>query len=252
MMKSDFATCAGRTNFRAMLTPRPNRWMPVAALAGLASCLALAADNPADAVGKMRQEWRAQVEKDTKKAREDYAGRLEKLEKELAAAGDYAGAGHARRERRRITGETGGGGNGQTASPPAVTDGQPVVLEMAAAKLSGGIVFDAVAGILRSWSGTGAASWLLPPGLKAGGYEVELTWSCAPDAGGDLVIKEDRHSLRRAVTPSASWDDYQSEVVGTLRLLANCRLLEFTAAAVKGGGLLQLKSIRLLPANAGK
>lgn len=226
--------------------------MPVAALAGLASCLALAADSPGDVLVKMRQEWRAQVEKDTKKAREDYAGKLAKLEKELAEAGDYAGAGKARRERRRITGEDGGSGRGKPTPPPAVTDGQPIVLDMTAAKLSGGVVLDAAAGILRSWDSTGAVAWLLPPGLKAGGYEVELAWSCAPDAGGEVVIKEDRYSLRRTVKPSASWDDYKTEVVGTLRLLANSKLLELTAAAVKGGGLLQLKSIRLLPAKAGK
>lgn len=226
--------------------------MPVAALAGLASCLALAADSPADALVKMRQEWRAQVEKDTKKAREEYAGKLAKLEKELAGAGDYAGAGKAQRERRKVSGETDSGGSRSLNPPPAVTDGQPIVLDMAAATLGGGIIHDAAAGILRNWSGTGVVSWLLPPGIKPGGYEVELTWSCAPDAGGDMLIKEDRHSLRRTVKPSASWEDYKTEVVGTLRLLANSRLLEITAAAVKGGGLLHLKSIRLLPANAGK
>ena len=52
--------------------------------------------------------------------------------------------------------------------------------------------------------------------------------------------------------PSVSWDDYKTEVIGTLRLMANSRLLELTAAAVKGQGLLQLKSIRLLPASGAK
>ena len=113
-------------------------------------------------------------------------------------------------------------------------------------------MLDTAAGILKTWTATGAASWLLPPGLKAGGYEVELTWSCAAGAGGDIIFKEDRYSMKRAVKPSASWDDYKTEVVGTLRLLANSKLLDLTAATVKGSGLLQLKSIRLLPAGHNK
>ncbi len=234
-----------------MLTPHQNRWLPVAALAGLASCLALAADSPVDALGKMRQEWRSQVEQDTKKAREDYVAKLEKLEKELADAGDYAGASKARRERQKLKGEA-GGGSGKRTQPSAVTDGQPILLEVAAAKLTGGVVLDTAAGILKSWTATGAASWLLPPGLKAGGYDVEVTWSCSPDAGGDMIFKEDRYSMKRTVKSSASWDDYKTEVVGTLRLLANSKLLDLTAAAVKGSGLMQLKSIRLLPAGQQK
>ncbi len=232
-----------------MQIPRHSRWKPVAALTGLAACFVLAADSPADGLLKLRQEWRVQVEKDTKKARDDYAGRLEKLEKELAEAGDYAGAGKARHERLKISGEPGGSGRGTSTVPPAVTDGEPIVLEPAAARLSGGVIFDAAAGILKNWTAAGAAAWVLPPGLKAGGYDVEITWSCAPDSGGEMLITEDRHTMRRAVKPSASWEDYKTEIAGTLRLLSNSRLLEMTAATLKGEALLQLKSIRLLPAN---
>ncbi len=226
--------------------------MPVAALTGLAACFALAADSPADALLKARQEWRAQVEKDTRKARDDYAGKLGKLEKEMAEAGDYAGAARARRERLKVTGESGSGGRGTSTVPPAVTDGEPIVLEPAAARLNGGVILDAAAGILKNWTAAGAAAWVLPPGLRAGGYDVELTWSCAPGSGGEMLFKEDRYTMRRAVKPSASWEDYKTEIVGTLRLLSNTRLLELTAATLKGEALLQLKSIRLRPANGSR
>lgn len=232
-----------------MQIPRHSHWKPVAALTGFAACFVLAADSPADGLLKLRQEWRAQVEKDTRKARDDYADKLAKLEKELAEAGDYAGAGKARRERLKITGAPGTGGRGASTMPPAVTDGEPILLEPAGATLNGGVIFDAPAGILKNWTATGAAAWDLPPGLKSGGYDVELTWSCAPGSGGEMVIKEDRYSMRRAVKPSASWEDFKTEIVGTLRLLSNSRLLELTAATLKGEALLQLKSIRLLPAN---
>lgn len=91
-------------------------------------------------------------------------------------------------------------------------------------------------------------SWLLPPGLKAGGYDVELTYSCPPEGGGELMLKEDRYTLNRVLKGTSSWDLYQTEVIGTLRLIANSRLLELSAVAVKGTELLHLKSIRLLPA----
>jgi hypothetical protein len=223
--------------------------MPVAALAGLAACLALAADRPADAVLKLRSEWRAQVEKDTKTLREQFVNKLLKLEKELSEKGDYAGAAKARTERHAV--QQGSAEPEKTAPtvPAAVTGEQPVVLEVAAAILSGGVVYDATRGVLRGWRAAGAAAqWLLPPGLRAGGYEVELTWSCAPDAGGEMIVKEDFYTMRRAVKPSPGWEAYQTEIIGTLRVLANSRLLELSAAAVRGSGLLQLKSIRLLPA----
>jgi hypothetical protein len=137
--------------------------------------------------------------------------------------------------------------------PATVAGDQPVVLEVASAVLSNGVVYDATQGVLRGWTAAGAAArWLLPPGLKAGGYEVELTWSCAPDAGGEMIVKEDFYTMRRAVKPSTGWEAYQTEIIGTLRVLANSRLLELSAAAVKGSGLLQLKSIRLLPAASRK
>ena len=47
--------------------------------------------------------------------------------------------------------------------------------------------------------------------------------------------------------PTAGWEDFQTQVVGTLRVLANSRLLELSAATVKAPGLFQLKSVRLLP-----
>ena len=132
------------------------------------------------------------------------------------------------------------------------TDGEPILLEPAGATLNGGVIFDAPAGILKNWTATGAAAWDLPPGLKSGGYDVELTWSCAPGSGGEMLFKEDRYTMRRAVNPSASWEDYKTEIVGTLRLLSNTRLLKLTAATLKGEALLQLKSIRLRPDNGSR
>ena len=249
MTKCNFTMPVCGTNLRVMFVPRRQRWMPVATLTGLAACLTLAADSPSNPLLKMRGAWREQVQKDTQKLRTDYAARLAQLEKELAAAGDYHGAVKARREKNKIAGSTGGSETTAPTIPSAVEEGQPINLEAPAALLNGGVKYDAARGVLSGWSAAGAAaSWLLPPGLKAGGYDVELTWACAADSGGDFILKEDRYHLRRTVKATTGWDTCQTEIIGPLRLLANSKLLELSAAAVKGADLLHLKSIRLLPA----
>jgi hypothetical protein len=142
-----------------------------------------------------------------------------------------------------------------------VEEGQPIVLEAAQAIVTGGVVYNSALGALTGWNAGTMVSWLLPPGLKGGGYEIELTWSCPQEnAGGQvLMLKEDRYSLRRAVGATSSWEIYQTSVIGTLRLIANSRMLELSVAAASGAAvaangsdLLHLKSIRLLPVAAGK
>ena len=237
-----------------MFVRRRSSLLPVAALAGVAACLVLAADGPADPLLKLRGEWRTRVAADTKALREQYAASLAKLESDLATAGDYASAARARRERNRLAPSSGGSGGGESGDrPDELPEGAPVELNTKSGALSGGVTHDKEAGTLTNWSAAGAAArWLLPKHLKAGGYEVELTFSCASSAGGELLVKEDRHTLRRTIHPTAGWDDWQTKVIGTLRLTANSRTLELTAAAVQAPALFQLKTVRLLPLPARK
>lgn len=230
----------------------------VAALAGLAAGLVLAQDSAPpssrDPLLKLRGEWRAQVNTDTAALRNQYANGLLTLEKELAAGGDYAGAARVRRERLRVRAEAGAPSRpARPADPGEATGDAPFELKPAAASLAGGVVLDAALDALTGWSVAGAtARWLLPAGLKGGGYEVELTWSCAPGAGGDFLLKEDKYTLRRTVKPTAGPDDWQTAVVGTLRLVAGSHSLEISAAEVKAPALFQLKTVRLLPVSLAK
>ena len=229
---------------------RRRRWMPAATLTGIAACVAFAADHPQDPVSKLRSEWRALMDRETGPMRSQYAESLLKRERELADKGDYFGAARARKARKAVQPAPGDIEKTAPTVPAAIAEGQPVVLELSAALVNGGVKYDSSKGVLLDWTTAGAvARWLLPPGIRAGGYRVELTWSCPPDGGGEFLLKEDFHSLRRKVTPTGDWDTWRMEVVGTLRLLSNSRLLELSAAAVQGPGLLQLKSIRLLPAS---
>jgi hypothetical protein len=235
--------------------------LTVATVCGLAGFVTLAADSPVDPLTKMRTEWRSQVAKDTKGLREHYSQNLQKLEKELAAKGDYAGASKVRLERRKAMYGANLPVPAAPAAPAPVAEGETVVLKAADAILSGSATYNSNLGAITGWGAAGTVvGWLLPPGLKAGGYEVELTWSCPQEnAGNELQIKEDRYHLRRVIKPTSSWDIYQTSVIGTLRLIANSRILELSVAAVNGAAVavngadvLHLKSIRLLPAAAGK
>ena len=229
------------------VSPRSARWT-AATLTGLAACFALAGDPGSEQLLKMRDAWRAQSAKETRQLRDQYVERLAQLERKLALDGDYAGASRVRREREKVAPSAPAPEKTAPASPAAVPDGAPVELKAASASLSGGVTLDTGSGALTGWKNNESrARWKLPPGLKLGGYEVELTWSCAADGGGDMLVREDRYSLSRPVKPTGGWDDFQTQVVGTLRVVTNSRQLEVSAGTVKAPGLFQLKSVRLLP-----
>lgn len=221
--------------------------------AAAAGCLALAADENSDRLLKLRSQWRGQVARDTHDLRAAYAQKLGELEKGLVTRRDYQTAAEVRALRLSVNDETAWEKTLATAPEKAVPD-NPIVLELMAARLSGGPeVKDTDGGILTGFKSAGAAArWRLPAGLPGGGYEVELTYAAPRDAGGEFVVKEDFYGLRRTVTPTAGWEDYQTKVVGTLRLLTNSRFLDLSAAMVRGAELFRLKSVRLIPVAADK
>ena len=92
-----------------------------------------------------------------------------------------------------------------------------------------------------------SASWMLPYGLKAGGYDVILELACAPGSGGQVSIKEDFHSLTRNVVPTRGWDDFTSQNLGTLRIKANSTGLNLSALTIEGDGLFLLRGVKLVP-----
>lgn len=208
----------------------------------------MAADRPHDPLLQRRAEWRAQALRETKALREKHAADLRQLERELVLSGDYPGASRVRSERWQVLPE-----NPRTERTVPAPAGEPVPdapieLKPKAAAVSGGVVLDVETGALTGWKAVGAAvQWLLPAGLNAGGYEVELTWSSPSDGGGEVLLREDMHSLRRMVKPTAGANHYQTAVIGTLRLVSRSRMLEISAAEVKGPELFRLKSVRLIP-----
>jgi hypothetical protein len=213
----------------------------------------MAADTPDAAFRKLRADWKAAVMQKTKELRDQYSQRLKVLETQAVERGDYAAAALLRKERVKFGNEPALPEISHGSLPGAAEKGQPVSLEMAHARLGGGVNYTSETGVLTGWAVTGAsAGWLLPSGLEGGGYEVELTYASAPDAGGTLLLKEEFYTLRRTLEATAGAADFQTKIIGTLRLIPGSRLLELSAEAVKGSGLLELKSVRLIPAGEKK
>ena len=181
-----------------------------------------------------------------------YHKRLLEMEKAAAAQRNYALAAKIKAERESsgkdlgISLVEGDPNSGVDAVATLESDGT-VTMEAPDANLGGGVVMDKEKEALTGWTSDKAfARWKLPIGLKTGGYEVELTYSCA-GGGGSFTVKEDTYSLKREAKDSGSWASFRPEVCGTLRVKSGSQHLQISASTVTGEGLFYLKSVRLLP-----
>ena len=198
-------------------------------------------------------EWRDAVEKETRGLREQYAQVLAKAEKELAAKRAYGAAAKVRAERGSLGVAMGGGaGEGKKRPSADASAGSGVTLLAEQAEAVGGVVLSKREGdgkgILSGWVAPGSkVRWKLPAGMSGGGYEVELTFSGVEGSGGRIEVKEGYYWLGADVGAGSGWDELRTEVVGTLRVLADSPVLELSMAALKGGELFRLRSLRLIP-----
>ncbi len=178
-----------------------------------------------------------------------YREELLRLERRCAEQRDYAGAAQARDERLQAektfvarTQLTSG-----TNALPSYADG-PITLTPQNATTTGGVVFPKDKNWLEGWKTSGSsAQWTLPFPLKAGGYEVVVEIACAPSSGGKIILKEEFHTLTRAILPTKNWDDFATQKLGTLRIKANATRLTITAVTVEGDGLFLLRNVKLMP-----
>lgn len=175
---------------------------------------------------------------------------LAEMEKQLAQAGDYAGAIEARNERKRLTTElerldkelllT----QTRAQSLEARLLPEKIPLDLAAAELEGGVRLDG--GALTGWGRPGAsAKWKLP-GVPPGGYEVVLRYRCGPLEGGSLQVQETRYSLVSEVMTTLRGP--QERNIGTLKITDGAGPLVLSARTVVKDNLMHLLSAHLVPA----
>jgi len=175
---------------------------------------------------------------------------LAELEKQRAAAGDYAAAIEARDQRKRLTTELERLDKelllAQTREQSLKARLLPerVSLDLAHAELDGGVRMDG--GALTGWSRPGAAAkWKLPD-LPPGGYEVVVRHRCGPLEGGSLQVAEARFTLDADVVTTLRGP--QEKNLGTLKVTDGSGPLVISARSVVKDNLMHLLAVHLTPA----
>ncbi len=84
---------------------------------------------------------------------------------------------------------------------------------------------------------------------KAGRYEVWLDYACQNGtAGNPLVLQAGDEKVTGKVVGTGTWDDYKQAQLGTLALPAGEATISLRSAGpIRGGALLDLKAVRLVP-----
>ncbi len=133
---------------------------------------------------------------------------------------------------------------------------------------SAGVQWNAREAVLGRWKAPGAeALWNLS-GLDPQVYEVEVTYSCgktqpvasganqsSPVQGGGVfefgevtgLLDGSGKPIRHEVRPTEGWDDYRTELIGSLEIKSTIAQLRLSAVLVVGEALMQVKGIRLIP-----
>jgi len=85
---------------------------------------------------------------------------------------------------------------------------------------------------------------------KAGRYEVEVTYSCAPHAGGEFAIHAGSSFARAKTENTGDWQSFTTVKLGTLDVINDNTTLSLRPTGEIRHALMNLKSIRLIPASS--
>ncbi|MFP6694595.1 MAG: PVC-type heme-binding CxxCH protein, partial [Pirellulales bacterium] len=92
------------------------------------------------------------------------------------------------------------------------------------------------------------AVWTINP-AKAGQYEVQIDFACAEATSGNrFVLSVGPGSLQGSVPSTGTWDNYQKKMIGKISIPAGTSDVTFRSDGVPKGYLIDLRSIRLIPA----
>ncbi len=84
---------------------------------------------------------------------------------------------------------------------------------------------------------------------KAGKYEVEVTYSCAPHAGGEFAIHAGSSTARAKTENTGDWQSFTTVKLGTLDVINDNTTLSLRPTGEIRHALMNLKSVRLIPAS---
>jgi len=103
--------------------------------------------------------------------------------------------------------------------------------------------------IIKGWSDSQEyVEW--PGGCpKAGTYEVEVTYSCAPHAGGEFAIHAGSSIARAKTQSTGDWQSFTTVKLGTLEVINDNTTISLRPTGEIRHALMNLKSVRLIPAS---
>jgi hypothetical protein len=90
-----------------------------------------------------------------------------------------------------------------------------------------------------------SAEWALEV-YKGGVYKIDLAYACAKDSGGDFFLTVGSSQLRATVDPTGGdWKKFKTIPLGAIALSPGKFTLTVKPLSVKGGGLLNLRTLTL-------
>ncbi len=194
-----------------------------------------AAQEPPTELADAGAAFRAKLQERLETLNRSYVAALQKVESELAAAGDYDGAIAARQERIAVGEQIVAAALREQAprrEPPptaAMPAAEPIVFEAEAALL-GGTAARAGAGARLADSGS-SLSWKLP-GPMPGHYDVAIAYRA--DAAATVWVRERFFRLKGELPAGA---DAPPLPIGALKLTADADAIAVTPLELPPGGI---------------
>jgi alpha-L-fucosidase len=136
----------------------------------------------------------------------------------------------------------------QSPAQAAAADGT-FTLNAADATLDGGVQVESDTHAIGFWSSMDdKVTWEIAA-KEAGNYKVELEYACEDTAaGGTLEIAAGSSVVTTAVPTTGGWRKFSTLSIPMLALPAGHTSLRLSAKKIVGGGLMNLRSVKLTPA----
>ena len=94
-----------------------------------------------------------------------------------------------------------------------------------------------------------SARWSVRPPAE-GKYEIDLTYGCGKEWGGDFIVNIAGHDLPAHTQSTRNPEDFKVVTLMTLPLTASPTMLTIRPAnPIRQGSLMNLKEVKLIPAN---
>ena len=135
-------------------------------------------------------------------------------------------------------------------APSQPTDGS-ILLTTAAARIHGYKIRRAgrTDQVITGWSDSQEYVEWFAGCPKKGTYEVDVTYSCAPHAGGEFAVHAGSSTLRAKTENTGDWQSFTTVKLGTLDVINDNSTISLRPIGDIRHALMNLQSVRLIPSS---